>query len=232
MYRDVTLHDKHNFLRFAEKQNKRMAELRKEKRELKKARQLLHRSGCKGTAADKANSRRWFEVMREHSRLRRVLALRAQAKMNSRQLARFKHDPMKFGKQLFEKKVSGDPSFTSDAAFEYFSKLYADPTRAEPTTAMPEMKNVESPTFLLSEAPPTAKEILNAIKSKSNGAAPGLDCLSYVPYKRCPSLLPILVQVFAKIWSSKGFQVNGPLPACNSWLLRKLLTLQNFGQLL
>jgi hypothetical protein len=68
---------------------------------------------------------------------------------------------------------------------------------------MPEMKTVDPPSFLLSEAPPTAKEILNAIKSKSNGAAPGLDGLSYVPYKRCPCLLPVLVQLFAKIWSSK-----------------------------
>jgi hypothetical protein len=114
-----------------EKPNKRMAQLRKEKRELKKARQLLHRSGCKGTSADKANSRRWFEVMREHSRLRRVLALRAGAKVSSRELARFKRDPMKFGKQLFEKKLSGDPTFTSDAGFDYFSKLYAEPSRAD-----------------------------------------------------------------------------------------------------
>jgi hypothetical protein len=141
--------------------------------------------------------------MREHSRLRRVLALRAQAKVSSRELSRFKRDPMKFGKQLFEKKLSGDHAFASETAFEYFSKLYTDPTRADPTPAMPEMKNVESPTFLLSEAPPTAKEILHAIKSKSNGAAPGLDCLSYLPYKRCPCLLPVLVQLFAKIWSSK-----------------------------
>ena len=98
-----------------------MAELRKEKRELTKARQLLHRSGCKGTAADKANSRRWFEVMREHSRLRRVLALRAGTKVSSHELARFKRDPMKFGKQLFEKKLSGDPTFTSDAGFDYLA---------------------------------------------------------------------------------------------------------------
>ena len=109
---------------------------------------------------------------------------------------------MKFGKQLFEKKVSGDPAFSSEAGFDYFSKLYCDPSRAEKTTAMPEMQNVEPPRFLLSEIPPTAKEIMSAIKSKSNGAAPGLDCLSYVPYKRCPCLLPILVQLFAKIWSS------------------------------
>ena len=51
---------------------------------------------------------------------------------------------------------------------------------------------------MLSEAAPTVKEILDAVKSKSNGAAPGIDSISYVPYKRCPCLLPILVQLFAK----------------------------------
>lgn len=65
--------------------------------------------------------------MREHSRLRRVLALRAQTKVNSRQLFRFKRDPMKFGKQLFEKKSSGNPSFSSEEAFDYFKQLYTDP---------------------------------------------------------------------------------------------------------
>lgn len=180
-----------------------MAELRKEKRELKKARQILHRSGCKGSAADKANSRRWFEVMREHARLSKSLASRAQAKSNSRQLANFKRDPMKFGKQLFEKKANGEPAFSGEAGYAYFSQLYKDPVRSEGTSAMPEMTNVELPTVMLSEAAPTAKEILDAVKSKSNGAAPGLDSISYVPYKRCPCLLPILVQLFAKIWASK-----------------------------
>ena len=85
----------------------------------------------------------------------------------------------------------------------YFSQLYKDPVRSEGTSAMPEMTNVELPTVMLSEAAPTAKEILDAVKSKSNGAAPGLDSISYVPYKRCPCLLPILVQLFAKIWASK-----------------------------
>ncbi len=84
-----------------------MDELRKEKKELRKARQILHRSGCKGSAADKANSNRWFQVMREHAKLRKLLADRDSQKANARQSKKFKQNPMKFGKELFHKKVNG-----------------------------------------------------------------------------------------------------------------------------
>jgi hypothetical protein len=64
---------------------------------------------------------------------------------------------------------------------------------------MPDMTPLPQPVHLLDEKAPSVKEILTAIKRKSNGAAPGIDCISYVPYKRCSSLLPILVSLFEKI---------------------------------
>ena len=175
------------------KPNKRLAELRKEKKELKKARQLLHRNGQKNTAADKANSKRWFQVMHEHARLRRALELRYQARVRTKQHRRVQSDPMKFGKTLFEKKTSGEPTFSADQGYNYFSKLYKDDAREAPVFAMPEMKRPDMPSHLLEEAAPTRKEIAEAIRKKSNGAAPGLDGISYVPYKRCEAI----------IWSSK-----------------------------
>ena len=70
------------------------------------------------------------------------------------------------------------------------------------------MKPLEKPVELLSEAAPSMKEIRAAVRKKSNGAAPGLDCISYVPYKCCPSLLPVMLQIFHKIWSSKEIPVD------------------------
>jgi hypothetical protein len=46
-------------------------------------------------------------------------------------------------------------------------------------------------------------EIAAVLRKKSNGSAPGLDGISYVPYKRCACLLPLLEQLFAKIWKSQ-----------------------------
>ncbi len=67
---------------------------------------------------------------------------------------------------------------------------------------MPDMKAPAAPVHPLSELPPSLDEIKSAIHSKRNAAAPGLDGITYVPYKRCPAILPLLVIVFEKIWKS------------------------------
>ena len=69
------------------------------------------------------------------------------------------------------------------------------------------MKAPSLPTHVFSEAPPGLKEIQDVIHPKRNAAAPGLDGITYVPYKRCPAILPVLVQLFSKIWTS------GKIPA-------------------
>ena len=61
----------------------------REKKELKKARKALHKQGLKGSAGDKNNTRRWFEVMKEHAKLRKLLANRSQSKNNAHQLLKF-----------------------------------------------------------------------------------------------------------------------------------------------
>jgi hypothetical protein len=110
---------------------------------------------------------------------------------------------MLFGKKLFEKSVTGEPTFSGEDGYAYFSKLYRDVNRGDSTIPLPEMKRPPLPSQCLSADAPTLKEIAASIRKKKNGAAPGLDCISYVPYKRCPSILPYLVQLFAKIWNSK-----------------------------
>ena len=66
---------------------------------------------------------------------------------------------------------------------------------------MPDMKSPAAPKHLLSEQPPSLEEVKSAIHSKRNAA--DLDGITYVPYKRCPAILPVLVKVFDKIWHSK-----------------------------
>ena len=83
-----------------------MAELRKAKKQLKKERQRVIRQYGKGSPAEKAISTSWFKVMHEHSSLRRALEKRDQNKFNANQQQRFKKDPIKFGRSLFEKKTS------------------------------------------------------------------------------------------------------------------------------
>jgi len=41
------------------------------------------------------------------------------------------------------------------------------------------------------------------IRRKRNGAAPGLNALSYVPYKKCSAVLNFLILLGQKIWKSR-----------------------------
>ena len=141
--------------------------------------------------------------MHEHARLARTERTRKQSSYNSSQQRKFKADPMKFGRSLFEKKSNGKPEFEEHKAYDYFSNLYRDKARGDKVTPMCDMKSPANPSHLFSEEAPTLAEISSVMKTKRNKAAPGLDGLSYVPYKCCPSILPILVSLFGKIWSTK-----------------------------
>src|SRR6185312_14654224 len=80
-----------------------------------------------------------------------------------------------------------------------------------------------APQFLFSENYPSAAEISGILRRKSNGSAPGLDGISYVPYKKCPSLLPILVKLFKKIWETQEIP--------SSWATASVLLLSKSGNL-
>ena len=184
---------------------------KKRKKRLHADRQRLHRSGGRGTDADKALTRQYHILMKQHNRLRRAIEKQERNNLKSHQQRQFKADPMKFGQQLFEKKSCGDPSFSGEEAFAYFSNLYRDEKRAEEVRPMPEMKAPDMPKFLLSEDCPSSHEIATVVHKKSNGAAPGLDAVSYLPYKKCSSILPVLEKLFKKIWVTQDIPPAHPV---------------------
>ena len=143
--------------------------------------------------------------MQDHARLSRALKQKARARADAYQQRKFKADKHK---ALFEKKSGGEPEFPQEKGFEYFSNLYRDEKRHEAVDPLPEMKSPSPPSRLFSQKPPSQKEIEDAIHRKRNGAAPGLDGITYVPYKRCPALLPVLVKLFEKIWQTNDVPSN------------------------
>jgi len=177
------------------KPHPRLTELRNIKKELKRERQRAIRTYGKGSHIEKVISEKWFKVMHEHTSLRRELEKRDTNRFNSKQQRRFKKDPFKFGKSVFEKKSTGDPSFGADQAFNYFSNICRDEKREEPVHQLPEMTLPPEPKVLFSKEPPSTNEISGILRKKSNGSAPGLDGIPYVPFKRCPSILPVLTRL-------------------------------------
>ena len=182
-----------------------MEELRQKKKELKKLRKELHRKGLK--------NKEWFITMREHNRVKeREAVIR-----NCQQQKQFKKNPMRFGRELFQKKVSGDPTFSSQVALDYFSKIYHDEKRETPFTPLPEMKRPPPPVHLLSEEPPSQAEIMTVLRLKRNGAAPGPNGISYVPYKKCPAVWPFMHKIFSKVWETRDVP--------SSWAFASILLL-------
>ena len=50
---------------------------------------------------------------------------------------------------------------------------------------------------------PTLSEIRKSVRFKRNGAAAGLNSLTYVPYKKCPAIWTILAKLFRKVWQTR-----------------------------
>ena len=118
---------------------------------------------------------------------------------------KFKEDPYHFAKNLFNQnsKVNGAPTFSAKDASDHFSKLYRDENRNYKYSPPSGLKRPKLPDFAFSDRCPTFKELKRSVKRKRNAAAPGLNSLPYVPYKKCNSILNFIHKLGIKIWKSE-----------------------------
>ena len=116
----------------------------------------------------------------------------------------FRYDPHNFASKLFQKQQkSGAPTFPAEEAQEYFEQTYKDDERDFKYTALPETTRPHIPSHLFSLRCPTLFELQKSAKKKRNGAAPGLNALTYVPYKKCSAIMQFLAKLSRKIWKSQ-----------------------------
>ena len=64
------------------------------------------------------------------------------------------------------------------------------------------------PNFIFSVRCPTHAEICKSIRRKRNGSSPGLNAITYVPYKKCKSLQKFVVKFARKIWRKKDIPAD------------------------
>ena len=165
--------------------NKALQSLRQQKKECKSARKALLKAGLAGTAAEKLLTKEWLSLVRKHNKLRVEMKRRNQIKEKIAAERSFKKDPHKFASTLFQKQQqSGSPSFSAETAFKYFQETYTDMGRDFVYTAPEGMHYPSPPNFIFSLRCPTHVEICKSIKRKRNGATPGFNALTYVPYKK------------------------------------------------
>ena len=117
----------------------------------------------------------------------------------------FKKDPNAFAEKLFKDvSKSSSPTFSVEEAEKYFSALYRDKDRGDGFSALPEMVRPPAPTQIFDTSCPTLADLRRHTTCKCNGAAAGLNSLTYVPYKRCPIILVFLHKIIKKIWKSRA----------------------------
>jgi hypothetical protein len=180
---------------------------RKQKKELKRAWKQLSSSSTTNHAS-KALASEWRRLMKEHNRLARSAKRFEENKRSANQQRQFNKDPFLFSRKLFEKKCSGEPQFSAEQAFNFFAKGYRDENRDTSYSALEGMVRPDKPSLSLSVFCPSLAELKASAWQKRNGAAPGLDGLSYVLYKRCPCILPVVHKIVQKVWSTKNFPTN------------------------
>lgn len=171
-----------------------LARLRKQKRELTKAKKALLKAGhANDSSAMMVLNKTWRKVMMKHNRLRIAVNQKMKLRANRAAENKFKKDPRKFADQLFNGPgQSAAPTFSKESCQEYFGKTYRDEKRDHVYTKLEGMLRPGLPKKAFESRPPTYIQLLNSAKRKRNGAAPGLDSLTYVPFKKCPAIIYFL----------------------------------------
>lgn len=184
--------------------NKALEHLRRRKKECKAARKALLKAGLQGSVEEEIISREWFSLVRQHNKLRVALQKKQQIKEKLQAEKSFRSDPHKFASKLFNKQqASGVPTFSAKEAEDYFKHTYRDTKRDHSYTPLPEFVRPDLPSHLFSLRCPTENELKRSIRRKRNGAAPGFNALTYVPYKKCSAILKFVHRLSKKVWESR-----------------------------
>ena len=101
-----------------------------------------------------------------------------------------------------------EPAFTAESAQQYFQKTYRDEKRNHTYVPLPEFERPLLPEHIFSLRYPTESELNRSIKRKRNGAAPGMNGLTYVPYKKCTAIMQFVLKLSTKIWKSRDIPTD------------------------
>jgi hypothetical protein len=179
--------------------------LRQRKNQASKAWKLLKRNGFEEDSPEaRLLHRNWTHLLRAHNRLRNAVAGRHRQWRKVEACRQFKKQPYTFAKKLFQgSRMNGSPSFSKDTAEQYFGKTYRDANRDHVYTPLEGMSRPDVPRFPFLNKPPSYGEVCRSVRPKRNKAAPGMNALSYVPYKKCKSIISIIHKICLKVWASQ-----------------------------
>lgn len=187
------------------KRHKGLEKLRQKKQQCKKALKDLRKNGH----ADNSRPVRklkadWQLLLQEHNKLRRAVKHKQDARAKKFAKRQFNRDRVKYAKKLFsDQRKSSSPTFSKEQGEAYFSNLYHDEERSADFTPLEGMTRPPLPDHAFEVRPPTLREFRASIRGKRNGATPGLNALTYLIYKKCPSILKALHRICVHVYKTK-----------------------------
>ena len=179
--------------------NRALKEVERQKKEAK--REL--RSARSGSPVEFVQplAQHFFSLVRAHSKLKRAADSRLLSRNVRDMRERCHRDLRSCAREILE---GGDrlpdPHFNSTAAVTFFSEVY---TSHPQSFAQPEwMPSPSPPEEELDCSPFSESEVSRVIsKMKAQSAPSPFDGVGYAIFKRCPSLIPALVQLFNICWA-------------------------------
>ena len=177
--------------------------LRQKKRQLTKEFKVLVKAGLKDSNLGLMAKDEWKKILRQHNSLRRSILKKNRKRAEVAASREFKRDPNRFASKLFTSSSSAKPTFSREQATDYFSKTYRDEQREVIFIPLDSFNRPSAPSVLFEEECPSLRQLNISVRKKSNKAAAGMNGLSYVPYKRCPSIMKTLHRIVKRIWVTK-----------------------------
>ena len=112
----------------------------------------------------------------------------------------FRKNPYKYADKLSSKAtLPSGPTFSAETAKAFFTNTYRDTSRNATFPPLPGQPRPPPPLTPFNYLTPSLKTLQDIVKHKRNKAAPGLNGISYLPYKKCPSLLRRLHKIISRI---------------------------------
>ena len=166
-----------------------MKRCREEKKRIRKEWKRAKKNPATSVAELKALLALRNRVVRLHNRLRMLEVKDEAAAVSAREQKEFKRDPVRYAKKLFVKETTkAQPTFGPDETTAFFTKTYADADRAHVYEMPSELATQRPPCPTenngFEERDPDEDELMQVLKTKRNGSAPGLSALSYLVWKR------------------------------------------------
>ena len=185
--------------------HKGLEKLRRDKQLCKKAlinlRKLGHTEDSAPIAALKAQ---WKKLLVAHNKLRRAVKYKQKARAKKFAKRRFNKDRVKYAKSMFSgQRKTGTPTFNKEQGEAYFSSMYHDADRSADFSPLEGMLRPPKPEYSFEIRPPSIKEFRSGLRGKRNGAAPGLNALTYLIFKKCPSILRCLYKICKHVYKTK-----------------------------